>query len=328
MNHLRGYLSRAFNAANKLGRYAGPNPIVAVSKRRVPRGLPEYLKHTEVLPVLAALDSAWRPLFATAIYAGLRKGELFALKKSAIDLPARLLTVASSHDRETTKGGHHDVIPIAAELAAYLEAAITASPSELVFPRADGSMMRADTKLANVLRRALGRAGIVTGYKHVCRKRGCGHSEQAPDPALRRCPTDNSKLWPKSQVRSSIKFHTLRHTTASLLTMAGASPAAVRRILRHSDQKVTDLYSHLAPEFLRSEADLLSFEPPKPQATPTLEEARAVAGGVPNPSPLIELTPKAESPGSATLQNRGSISERRKGFEPSTLSLGSSCSTN
>ena len=40
------------------------------------------------------------------------------------------------------------------------------------------------------------------------------------------CPECNMKLWPKAKVRP-IRFHDMRHTTASLLTMAGANPAAV-----------------------------------------------------------------------------------------------------
>jgi hypothetical protein len=39
------------------------------------------------------------------------------------------------------------------------------------------------------------------------------------------------KLWPVGQVRP-IRFHHIRHTTASLLMMAGADLAAVQRIMR------------------------------------------------------------------------------------------------
>ncbi len=62
-----------------------------------------------------------------------------------------------------------------------------------------------------------------------------------------------------------IRFHDTRHTTASLLMMFGASPIAVQRILRHSDVRTTtDVYSHLAPDYLRAEINKLSFRP-KPQ---------------------------------------------------------------
>jgi integrase len=39
--------------------------------------------------LLRALDPRWRPLFATAIYTGLRKGELLALRKSDVHLDRR-----------------------------------------------------------------------------------------------------------------------------------------------------------------------------------------------------------------------------------------------
>jgi integrase len=215
-------------------------------------------------------------LFATAIYAGLRKGELLALRKEDVDLDARLLNVARSHQRDTTKGGHADAIPIAAELVPYLRAALKSSPSELMFPKEDGSMMSPDVAVESVLRRAMARAGIVTGYRHVCRKKGCAHAEAQPDARPRRCPQHGALLWPKPQVRT-IRFHDLRHTTASLLMMAGANPGAVQRILRRTDPKITtEVYGHLAPEYLRAEVDRLSFRP-KPQ--PDVEETPAMAAG-------------------------------------------------
>src|SRR5205085_2083931 len=71
-------------------------------------------------------------------------------------LPRR--TVISRRWRSTSftrSRGHADVIPIAAELVPYLEAAMDASPCELLFPRADGSMQREDVDLSQVLRCAL-----------------------------------------------------------------------------------------------------------------------------------------------------------------------------
>jgi integrase len=67
--------------------------------------------------------------------------------------------------------------------------------------------------LEGKLRRALGRAGIVLGYEHVCRVKGGGHSERFSNAVLRKCPKHNHKLWPKALVRP-IRFHDLRHTTA------------------------------------------------------------------------------------------------------------------
>ena len=52
----------------------------------------------------------------------------------------------------------------------YLRAAVKASPSDLLFPDPQGRMLSRHTPLEDVLRRALGHAGIVEGWEHVCRK--------------------------------------------------------------------------------------------------------------------------------------------------------------
>jgi len=67
----------------------------------------------------------------------MRKGELLGLRKSDVDLDARVIKVSRSYDRETTKGGHADVIPVAAELVPHLRTAIATSKATLVFPNAD-----------------------------------------------------------------------------------------------------------------------------------------------------------------------------------------------
>jgi integrase len=96
VNHLRGYISRVFNAALKVGRFHGVNPVAQVAKRRVPKGVHDYLREHEVLPVLDNIPRRWRPLFAAAIYTGQRKGELLGLRKSDVDLLNHRLTVARS----------------------------------------------------------------------------------------------------------------------------------------------------------------------------------------------------------------------------------------
>ena len=67
-------------------------------------------------------------------------------------------------------------------------------------------------------------------------------------------------------LHKKVRFHDLRHTTASLLTIAGASPAAVQKILRHADVRTTtETYTHLDDDFLRSEHNRLKLPDPKPK---------------------------------------------------------------
>ena len=275
INNVRGYLSAAFGAANKAGRWTAGNPVAGVAKRKVPRRAYDYLRANEVPAVLGALAVRWRPMFATAIYAGLRKGELFALRKRDVDLRAGLLTVARSHERDTTKGGHADVIPIHPELAPFLRQALDASPGPLVFPAAGGGQLSEETDLVAVLRRALARAGVVTGWVHKCRRKGCGYSVEAAHGGLRRCPEDGRKLWPVPVPRP-LRFHDLRHTCATLLLQAGASLAVVQRVMRHTDPKITtETYGHLAADHVATEIAKLRLgivATPEPPA----ERARAV----------------------------------------------------
>jgi len=44
LNHLRGYMSRAFNTGRKTERFRGPNPVADVKKRRVPKKVPDFLR--------------------------------------------------------------------------------------------------------------------------------------------------------------------------------------------------------------------------------------------------------------------------------------------
>ena len=320
LNKLRGTLSRAFNSARRLGRWAGENPIAGkVGKRKGPRRSFDYLRPHEIAPTLAMVSPQWRALVAVAIYTGLRKGELLALQKGDVDLHSKLLTVARSHGRDTVKGGAAMVVPLAAEALPWLEAAIKASSSELVFPTSEGKRHRADVDLVGVLRRAMGRAGIVEGWWQVCRKKGCSHQERTSDKAPKRCPVHGMRLWPKPIVRA-IRFHDIRHTTASLLTMSGANPRAVQRLLRHSDPRMTERYTHLSPDFLRAEVDRLVFGVPSelvpaPVERPALAaNAEAVFHPFPQEAPI-----GAESAPTASAKLSGFEGLQKRAIEDSNL---------
>src|SRR5450631_755680 len=180
-----------------------------------------------------------------------------------------------------------------------------ASPNELVFPRSDGQMMGEDVRLQHVLRRALARAGIVAGFEHVCRRHGCGFVQSASDGELRRCPKDGRKLWPKAQVRP-IRWHDLRHTTASLLKSAGVHLVDAQRILRHSDPRITqEVYTHVDLDQLRLAVNRM---PVRIDNFPANVDGNVDGGDGRN------RTRKKRN-------NFGNFEEREKGFEPSTLAL-------
>jgi len=87
-----------------------------------------------------------------------------------------------------------------------------------------------------VLRRAMGRAGLVRGYLQVCRRKGCGHEEQAEDSELRHCP--DCKMKPGRRPcraiclpRLAARPHAARPRRRSLVV--------AQRMLRHADPRLT-----------------------------------------------------------------------------------------
>lgn len=304
LNHLRAFIHTVFARAIARELWHGANPAAAVPRRKVPRRLPEYLRAEEVPRVLEALAPRWRPLFATALYTGARQGELLGLRKRDADLDAGSIAITRSYDGPTTKGSRAALVPIAEGLRPYLVAALQAAKGELLFPRPDGSMQKTDARFDHVLRRAMGRAGIVEGYEHVCRrckaKNPKGYRPPSfDDQELRRCDACRMKLWPRPLPRH-VRFHDVRHTTATLLLKAGVGLATVQRILRHSDPAITsEVYGHLDLEDMRAAVNRLPFQPPEPLTPPVQFRAAASAETEPLGPPVVRNVGerKNESPG-------------------------------
>ena len=348
INGLRGALHTVFARARKTGVYAGQNPIADVESWKVPKKIHDTLKADEVPLVMPHVPAEWQGIFATALYTGLRKGEIFGLRKRDVDLDAGLLVVARSYDQATTKGGHADVIPIAKPLHPYLRAAIEKSACELVFPDSKGRMRKKEADPQKILRRAMARAGLVEGYDFVCRRcksRGLKkHSWRYADCVERRCPTCNMRLWPRAIPRK-MKFHGLRHTTATLLLRAGVPIQHVQRILRHTDIKLTvDTYGHLVVEDLRGALDALpsssvvdaEFWPvesesatsvPTPATNFALEAGKKIAPPATQelPTSTSRKTKAGTEGNSPTSPATSMVGET--GFEPATPWSRTKCST-
>jgi integrase len=129
---------------------------------------------------------------------------------------------------------------------------------------------------------------------------------------------------PHVRVSNAIRFHDLRHTTASLLMMAGANAMAVQRILRHHDPRITtEIYGHLEPGYLRAEIDRLRFAPP---ATEESNEALAVVNAPPFAASLLhDSSAEVSGPLPAAEEPEGIPAvalARHRGFEPLTYGSG------
>lgn len=71
-------------------------------------------------------------------------------------------------------------------------------------------------------------------------------------------------------------IHTLRHTFASHLIMAGVNMRTVAEYLGHSTIVITELYSHLSPEYVKNEIKKLQYFEKKP----VLENGNQYTGAI------------------------------------------------
>lgn len=298
VNKLRGILISIFNKAAKKKLLVIRNPASDTDRFRETDPDVFILKVGYVQALLKQLSDEWRPVFACALYLGLRKGELFGLRRECVDLEAGLLTIKWSYATPWTKGEKLTpkpavVLPIPRDLVPYLKKALArtfeGSPSPWVFPSLEGKMLTKESDPHEVLATALGKIGLVAGYLHTCRR--CGPPRRKSRAAVppvnpfagnkpyevtltddkpRRCPQCTMKLW-CSVVPRHMKFHWLRHTTATLLTKAGVPEDHVRRICRHADVKMTRRYTHMDAEDLRESVNKV-LPMVRPEAPPSEPE--------------------------------------------------------
>ena len=69
---------------------------------------------------------------------------------------------------------------------------------------------------------------------------------------------DFRKLLKLCEIKGA-SLHTLRHTFASHLVMNGTDVYTVQKLLGHSSIKTTEIYAHLAPDFLKAAVEKLRF---------------------------------------------------------------------
>ena len=100
-------------------------------------------------------------------------------------------------------------------------------------------MRTKDVDASSIVRKAVRDAGLIEGYDHKCRRKGCGFRERRADGAEGRCPRCRYRLMP-IPVGQRITFHGLRSTAATHVadqTRDGIGNAQL--LLRHHSPAVT-----------------------------------------------------------------------------------------
>lgn len=195
----------------------------------------------EAAELLAALRSEDQALWATALFAGLRAGELAALRWEDVDLVKGVMRVDRSYDFKSrafvgpkSRAGRRTV-PVARVLREHLvRHRMRAGRSEgLVF----GASSERPFTPSNVRRRAL------TAWRRAREVRAKTLGVPAADPSAGFEP---------------ITLHEARHTFASLMIAAGVNAKALSTYMGHSSITITfDRYGHLIPGNEGEAAELL-----------------------------------------------------------------------
>ena len=184
----------------------------------------------EAAGLLAALPLEDRAIWATAFYAGLRRGELQALRCMDIDLGASLIHVRKGWDQEEgeiepkSESGKR-TIPVLAILRDYLDEQLLRTGrrgEDRIFGRSARQVFYAST--------IDGRA------KRAWKARNAAEREAAEEEGR------------EPELLTLLTMHECRHTFASLLIDTGANPKAIQEVMGHSKIQTTfDIYGHLLP---------------------------------------------------------------------------------
>jgi integrase len=217
-------LRAIFRRAHRRGEVA-INPTLKLTLPVVRGERDRVAAPSEVGPLLDALQPAERAIYATALYAGLRLGELQALQWDDVDLNANLIHIKRNWDRQTgfvapkSRSGNRR-IPLTPTLRREL--------------------------LNHRLQQGKGGRGFVFPNKRGNRPFNPGtlklHTKQA---------------WADAGL-TPIGLHECRHTYAAYMIAAGINSKALSTYMGHSSITITlDRYGHLLPGNETEAAQLL-----------------------------------------------------------------------
>jgi integrase len=238
VNKHRNVIAAVFGYGCKPSTYALPaNPAKGADKRREPHpGALVFYSPEEIETIARALadgrhrdrsalsmseheskalsaeDRQDAEIVRVAAYAGLRQGELLALRWRDVNFAGSALTIAramSAGVESSTKSGLVRRVPLADQAAAALDRMSRrehfTAPDDLVFCNALGRPLD-DSALRRRYRRAQTAAGV-----------------------------------------RLLRFHDLRHTFGSLLAMRGVDVVTIQKAMGHSTLATTSRYLHARP---------------------------------------------------------------------------------
>ena len=298
-------ISRIYNWARQRELIECPNPVAFVDKPSLAGRDQDFdfLSKDEVERLLGCeqIPTSERMVYAVAVYAGLRMGELYGLRWRDLDLDRGQLTVKRSYPLvpKSNKLRHVPINPRLATLLRQWREICPPTEEGLVLPTPPGKRKRKD--------------GSPATYTPHMRVKDSDY-DFAAHRALAGC--------------HKVRFHDLRHTFASHFMMSGGNILTLQKLLGHSSVSVTQRYAHLAPDFMRGEVERMSFEP-KASDVVRLDDYRAERVAAAAGGPALTTPVLRGSEGSGLASQKAEESRvGAEGIEPSTSGLRVRCSAN
>lgn len=240
VNRTIAALSSAMSHAVKELGWIERNPCERVKKPKEAGGRIRFLSDDELPILLDAVRVSEHPDLLPAVLlaltTGARKGEILGLRWSQIDFKRRTITL----NHGETKNNAGRALPLSGEVAELLQARnkVRKIDDDRVFPPRE---KHKELVLREPWKAALVAAGI--DLRNATRNR-------------RHQKADEGRESPV--MTSDFRWHDLRHTAASYLTMAGVSAIEVARVLGHKTLSMSLRYSHLAPDRVTELGDKLA----------------------------------------------------------------------
>jgi integrase len=237
VHHLHVMLHRVLKQAERWGMVSrNVASMVDAPRRTFPEITTwnlEQVNHFFTVADQHHLAALWR----LALLTGMRRGELLGLKWEDIDFDRGVLAVRRTMSRG--KGGQWELG----------QPKTTSGRRSIALPASCVTVLRKHRANQNVQRLRLGELWQDCGFVLTNRTGGSLHVNSLG--AAFKAVTATSKL-------PVIRFHDLRHTSATLLLAQGVHPKIVQERLGHADISMTlNRYSHVTPDMQRSAADML-----------------------------------------------------------------------
>ena len=204
--------------------FKGDNPVTFTKKVKVNNKRMRFLSHEEASSLLEALQTndpkkvkSTHDMTLLSLHCGLRFGEVATLRWRDVSLPEGSIYIRPSVE----KGGKGRTVYMTSQVKSMFQGRPTGEPDDLIFPSKHGGIR---AEVSNFFQKTVDKIGLNKG---------------------------------KVSRLEKVTFHTMRHTCASWLVMAGVGLYQVQQLLGHSSHTMTERYSHLSPDGIKQVASAM-----------------------------------------------------------------------